>query len=192
MARLGLPRAYFDELDRQIEGLPDGIVGPPIEPSTLRMSRVERAHRRAAHRCFCMLSALPGPASGGAWWIEIEPDIRLPGDLLGVPDIAGWRVEEPAAERAGLPGAAPMEDPPTFCCKVIAADMAKNYRDARLPFYARAGVSFFWLIDPTSRSVEVLENAGGEFVAIREARGADEPMLPPFDKRIKLASWWLR
>ena len=80
---------------------------------------------------------------------------------------------------------------PTFCCKVISADTAKNYRVARLPFYARAGVQWFWLIDPMARTIEVLENAGDELIAVREAKESEEPVLPPFERSIKLARWWL-
>lgn len=188
MARLGLPRAYFDEIERQLDHLPDGVVGPPPEPSTLRMTRVERAHRRAAHNCFQAFAVAAAASTKGPWWIEIEPDVRLPGDLLGVPDVAGWRF--PAGEVLPPGGAGAL--PPTVCSKVISAEFAKSYRVARLPFYARAGVLWFWLIDPAARSVEVLENAGGELIAVREGKGSDEIVLPPFDKPIRLASWWLK
>src|SRR5262245_32946318 len=152
------------------------------------MTRTDRAHRRAAHGCFQAFATAAAASAKGSWWIEIEPDVRLPGDLLGVPDVAGWRF--PLGEALPRDGAGAL--PPTVCSKVISADIAKSYRVARLPFYARAGVQWFWLIDPAARCVEVLENAGGELIAVREGKGSDEINLPPFDKPIRLASWWLK
>jgi Uma2 family endonuclease len=187
VARPGLPRAYFEEIDRQLERLPDGLVGPPIEPVTLRMSRADRAQRRAARECYRTLTEIERVADERTWWIEVEPDVRLPGDLLGVPDLAGWRL----ADGVTIPDSGPVAIAPTFCCKVISTDTARNYRVARLPFYARAGVQWFWLIDPMTRTIEVLENAVDELVAVREAKAADEPLLPPFDRPIHLARWWL-
>lgn len=187
MARPGLPRAYFDEVIRQLDRLPEGLTGGPVEPTTLRMSRVGRAHRRAARYCFRALAELDLSPTDHAWWVEVEPDVRLPGDLLGVPDLAGWRLERaaPHLDASSIPLT------PDWCCKVITSDTARNYRAVRLPFYARAGIRWFWLIDPMARSVEVLESVNGELVSRAIARNQDQPVLAPFNCEIDLASWWL-
>jgi Uma2 family endonuclease len=182
VARPGLPRAYFDELTQQIDRLPEGIQSGIWEPGTLRLTRANRAHRRAARMCYRALTE-----SDAHFWIEVEPDIRLPGDLLGVPDIAGWRLGHGAPMPEDLmPGAAP-----DFCCKIISADTAKNYRASRLPLYARAGVRYFWIIDPLARTVEALEISRTEAVTVLVARDNDALEIPPFDRPLPLGPLWL-
>lgn len=191
VARPGLPRAYFDEIIQQIERLPEGILTGIYEPGSLRLSRASRAHRRAARMCYRALTE-PGDAAarageGARFWIEVEPDIRLPGDLLGVPDIAGWRLDAAAP----LPEDAPPSAAPEFCCKIISAETVKGYRASRLKLYARAGVRWFWLIDPATRTLEVFELARTEVTTALVARDNDELVLPPLDRAFALGPLWL-
>jgi Uma2 family endonuclease len=187
VTRPGLPRAYFDEVAHQIDRLPEGVMGSVYEPSTLRLSRAGRAHRRAARMCFRALTELHPAEGESSWWIEVEPDVLLPDDLLGVPDLAGWRIDRIAP----VPQEGPLSVAPDFCCKVISADTAKSYRVARLPLYARAGVQWFWLIDPTARTLEVFELKPNELALALSCRDDDQPILPPVDRVLPLAPWWL-
>jgi hypothetical protein len=184
VARPGLPRAYFDEVLLQIDRLPEGVHRGVPEPGALRLTRTVRAQRRAARMCFRALTEVPE----NRLWIEVEPEIRLPGDLLGVPELAGWRL--PGDLHELLPQSL-RALAPDFCCKVITADTAKSYRTSRLPLYARAGVRWFWLLDPTARTLEVVGITPSDSTSILIARGEGEPVLPPFDRPFPLGSLWL-
>jgi hypothetical protein len=184
VARPGLPRAYFDEIALQIDRLPEGVVRGVPEPGALRLTRTIRAQRRAARMCYRALTE----AEDSRLWIEVEPEIRLPGDLLGVPDMAGWIL--PGDLKELLPQSL-RALAPDFCCKVITADTAKSYRTSRLPLYARAGVRWFWLLDPTTRSIEALEITPTDSITVIVAKDVDEPILPPFDRPLPLGPLWL-
>ncbi|NUQ72898.1 MAG: Uma2 family endonuclease [Polyangiaceae bacterium] len=184
MARPGLPRAYFDEIALQIDRLPEGVVRGVPEPGALRLTRTVRAQRRAARMLYRALTE----AENSRLWIEVEPEIRLPGDLLGVPEMAGWILPGDLTEL--LPQSL-RALAPDLCCKIITADTAKSYRASRLPLYARAGVRWFWLIDPTTRSLEALEITPTDSIPLALAKNDDEPVLPPFHRPLPLASLWL-
>lgn len=154
------------------------------EPGALRLTRTIRAQRRAARMCFRALTEAPG----SRLWIEVEPEIRLPGDLLGVPDIGGWI---PPGDLTELLPQSLRALAPDLCVKIITADTAKSYRTSRLPLYARAGVRWFWLIDPTTRAIEAIEISPTDSISVVIARDADEPILPPVDRPIHLGSFWL-
>ena len=184
MARPGLPSAFFDEIDLQIDRLPESVLRTIPEPGALRLTRTVRAQRRAARMCYRALTE----AHESRLWMEVEPEIRLPGGLLGVPDMAGWLLPGDLTEL--LPQSL-RALAPDFCCKIITADTAKSYRSARLPLYARAGVRWFWLLDPTTRTLEAIEISPTDSISITVARDNDAPVLPPFDQPLPLGPLWL-
>jgi hypothetical protein len=184
VARPGLPRAYFDEIIHQIDRLPEGVLRGAFEPGALRLTRTSRAQRRAARMCYRALTEAPE----SDFWIEVEPEIRLPGDLLGVPDIAGFRLPAGVDE---LPPASLRTLAPEFCCKVLTAETAKNYRSSRLQLYARAGVRWFWFLDASARTLEAIEITPSDFTSVIVAKDDDEPILPPLERPLALGPLWL-
>ena len=62
----------------------------------------------------------------------------------------------------------------------------------KFPFYARAGVSWLWVVDPRDRTVEVRKLDGGRWSVIGTFAG-DEPMCAePFDAiEIPLSLLWV-
>lgn len=178
----------FDELYAEIERLPEGVTGEILEPGVLRtMSRPGRAHRRSAQQCFRSLGGADEASGGTGWWIEQEAEILLPGERLAVPDLSGWRVER----LPELPDDNPVAVVSDWCCEVLSPTTARDDRGLKLPLYARSGIAWIWLVDPTLRLVEVFESVGGRPQLAETAKDDDKGPLAPFGIDIDLARWWL-
>ncbi|MFT7624676.1 MAG: Uma2 family endonuclease [Myxococcota bacterium] len=120
---------------------------------------------------------LTGP---GGWWIIHKPELSLgvdPDYDPVVPDIAGWRLttmpDRPMAPQFHLV--------PDGVCEVLSPSTARHDRMLKLPFYARAGVRYAWLVDPILETVEVYRNEGGNWLLAATAAGDRVVTLKPFD-----------
>ncbi len=117
-----------------------------------------------------------GRGGPGGWWIIYEPELHLGEDIL-VPDLAGWRRER----MADLPGTAYFTLAPDWACEVLSPSTRRLDLHGKRPAYAREGVGFLWLVDPTDRTLEAFELRDGEWVLIASAKD-DEPIsIRPFD-----------
>ncbi|WP_437959916.1 Uma2 family endonuclease [Sorangium sp. So ce119] len=178
----------FEELYAQIQALPEHLTGEILQPGVLRtMSRPGRRHRRAAKLCQQSLGPFDLDAGGTGWWIEAEAEIRFPDGRLFVPDLSGFRVERVPE----LPEDNPLAILPDWCCEVLSPRTASDDLAIKLPFYARSGVAWVWIVDPTHRLVEVFETVGGRPTLAAIARDQDRIALPPFDGEISVGPWWL-
>jgi Uma2 family endonuclease len=187
MSQAAIALPTFDELYAQIQALPPGMTGEILEPGVLRtMSRPGKAHRWAAQKCVRRLGDFDVRNGGTTWWIESEAEILLPGGLLSVPDISGWRVERVPE----LPDENPIRIIPDFCCEVLSPTTARDDRSVKLPLYARSSVGWVWLVDPMLRLIEVFETASGRPVLVETARDEDAKVLPPFEGEIAVGPWW--
>lgn len=93
-----------------------------------------------------------GSGGPGGWWILAEVDVAL-GDLDIVrPDVAGWRRErlpKPNAQR-------PIVVVPDWICEILSPSNAAHDRVTKRRLYARHLVSFYWLLDPATQTLEAL------------------------------------
>ncbi len=178
----------LDELYQQIEELPAGVTGEVLEPGVLRtMSRPGAAHRRASAWCTESLRESNKTLGGTGWWIEVEVEIRLLDDRLVVPDLAGWRMERVPE----LPDENPLTVVPDWCCEVLSPTTQREDRVIKLPLFTKAGVQWVWLVDPTSRTLEVYETIKDRATLVLAASAMDVVSPPPFDARLSLEQWWL-
>jgi Uma2 family endonuclease len=104
-----------------------------------------------------------------------------------VPDLSGWRVERVPE----LPEDNPIAIVPDFCAEVLSPTTARDDRLVKLPLYARSGVAWIWLVDPSLRAIEVYETANGLPALRRAAKDRECAELPPFVHEIDLTGWWL-
>ena len=170
-----LPRraTYQDVLDapeHQVAEIVDGTLHTHPRPAV--------RHARAS-------SSLGGRIGGpfdydadgpGGWWILDEPELHFGEDVL-VPDIAGWRREQ----LPELPDAAYFTLAPDWVCEVLSASTRRLDLHGKRPVYAREGVLYLWLVDPTDRTLEAFELRDREWVLIATAKD-DEPVgIRPFD-----------
>jgi Uma2 family endonuclease len=188
MAQPAVRIPTFEELYRQIELLPQGVTGEILEPGVLRtMSRPASPHRFAHRRILSSLRGSDLAEGGSGWWFEIEAEVRFPGDRLAVPDVSGWRSAEPFPPFADVN---PIVVLPDFCCEILSPTSARDDRRLKLALYARAGVSWVWLVDPEQRLVEVYETVNGLPALAATAKDDDTVALPPFGGEIQVGSWW--
>ena len=174
----------FDALYRQVAALPTGVTGEILERGILRtMSRPGKAHRLAAKRAGRDLGDFDENLGGQGWWIEVEAEVRLLGDYLTVPDLAGWRVE-----RVPALGENPIAIAPDWACEILSPTTARDDRRLKLPLYARAGISWIWLVDTDARQVEIYETIDDRATfAFATGEGA---VLPPFDQTLDVGTWF--
>lgn len=118
-----------------------------------------------------------GRGGPGGWILLFEPELHLAEDIL-VPDLAGWRRER-------MP-VIPTDEPfirlsPDWACEVLSPSTERVDRRQKLAIYRRERVRHVWLVNPLSRTLEVLE-LGGEHYAIHAVHAGDEKVRAvPFD-----------
>lgn len=117
-----------------------------------------------------------GRGGPGGWWILFEPELHL-GDEVLVPDLAGWRRDRLPA----IPDAPFLSLAPDWVCEVVSPSTERTDRVLKLPSYARHGVGHAWLVNPTSRTLEVYRRAGEAWVLA--SSHADDAIVhaEPFD-----------
>lgn len=188
---MGQPATHlptFDELYDQIRELPENLTGEILVPGVVRtMSRPGRRHRHASKLCLQSLGRFDADTGGSGWWLEVEAEIRFPGDRLFVPDLCGFRVE-----RVPEP---PLDNPitilPDWCCEILSPRTARDDVSLKLPHYARSGVPWIWMIDPSRQLVEVFETLAGRPALTATAKIDEVVALPPFDGEFAVGTWWL-
>jgi Uma2 family endonuclease len=188
MAEVARRPRTFEELYAEITRLPEGITGEILEDDAIRtMSRPGKRHRRAAGACIDALSGANANLRGTGWWIEVETEIRFPGNRLAVPDLAGWRVERVP----DLPDENPLTVLPDWCCEILSPRTARDDKRLKLPLFARSGVPWSWLVDPGLRFVEIYQTVNGLPALVTTAQEDERRVLPPFELEISLEGWWL-
>jgi Uma2 family endonuclease len=120
----------------------------------------------------------PGGPPGG-WWMSQEVDMVL-GDVGCRPDVVGWRREKHA--RAPEPNEqGVVTDEPDFVCEVLSPFTARYDQGAKRDAYFKAGVSHYWLVDPTYKTLTVLERGDRGYVILHVAGPEDTVRAAPFD-----------
>ena len=167
------PATYEDLFD-----LPENLVGEIIAGRLITHPRPAPRHARA-HSSLEIRIGGPfdlGDGGPGGWWILIEPELHIRGDIL-VPDLAGWRRER----MPRLPDTAWFETVPDWVCEVLSPSTARVDRAEKMPLYARMGIAHAWLVDPNARTLEAYENQQGRWLLLQTLADDARVALPPFD-----------
>ena len=124
-----------------------------------------------------------GPPGGsdrpGGWWISLEVDMDLAG--LGCrPDVLGWRRSRqpslPEPDKRGVVTAVP-----DWICEVLSISTAYIDQGQKRRAYHRAGVEHYWLLDPTNRTLTVLERTDRDYLIVLVAGPNDVVRAAPFE-----------
>ncbi|MBM7112557.1 Uma2 family endonuclease [Archangium primigenium] len=180
------PATYED-----IEALPVGWVGELLEDELVAAPRPALGHARV---CSMLGTQLGGPfdlgqGGPGGWWLFFEPEIHLGRDVL-VPDLAGWRRER-------LPGPPAPSTPfmtvaPDWVCEVLSPSTQAVDRERKLPRYHREGVGHVWLVEPLTRTLDVLRWGAGGWSSVATHQGPGTVHAEPFQAvALQLAALWL-
>lgn len=172
-----------------IEALPPHVTGQIVDGELYASPRPARSHGVAASRLGGILStafdlAMNGP---GGWCIIDEPELHL-GDSVLVPDMAGWRINR-------WPGAAAghgIQVAPDWICEVLSPSTERFDRIAKMMAYARAGVSYAWLVHPTRHTVEIFERVDTRWTFCAGFSELESLCAVPFEAiTIPLGKIWL-
>jgi Uma2 family endonuclease len=184
MANAASKRAtYQDVLDS-----PEHIVAEVIEGVLYSSPRPAKPHAVAA-------TAIGGELFGpfkrgrggpGGWIILNEPELHLEADII-VPDLAGWRRERMPSTGSD----AFFTLAPDWICEVLSPSTEKIDRALKLPIYARAGVEFAWLVNPRTRTLEVMRRQEQSWVVLAVHKDDDIVHAVPFEVfALELAILW--
>lgn len=170
--------------------IPDNMVGEIIDGE---MFATPRPSYRHSHAAFGLSSRLGPPYrfgegdGPGGWIILYEPEIML-GENLLVPDFAGWKKERfPSVLEENWTTV-----PPDWVCEILSPSTIRTDRIKKMPIYALHGVDYLWLIDPSSRMLDVFRLDAGHWVLLASFAEDDKVRAEPFAAaEIDLAGLWL-
>jgi Uma2 family endonuclease len=164
---------------------PPGLKAEVLDGALLMSPRPRPAHGLAQAALSAALFARSQPVAGeprSGWWLVIEPDVLFDPHNIVSPDLCGWRRER----LPELPESGPIALAPDWICEVVSPTSARHDRIAKADLYLRGGVPFYWILDPTLRTLEALAaEAGrpesGRWVRLGAWSDGDAPSVPPFD-----------
>ena len=170
--------------------LPEGIRGEIVNGRLHAQPRPTGPHALASSR---LGSDIEGPYSRGrggpgGWWIIDEPESHFIRDReVEVPDLAGWR----KTRMPRLPDGHRFEVVPDWVCEVLSPSTKRTDREEKMSVYASFGVSYAWLVDPETHTLEAYAAAQGSWRPLGIFRGDDCVRVAPFDTiAIHLADLW--
>lgn len=152
------------------------------------MPRPGSAHGIAVTSAITYLGSRFGRGGPNPGWIFIvEPELHLADDVV-VPDIAGWTV----ARMPKIPDTPWFSLPPDWVGEALSSSTASVDRVKKARVDARAGVGWFWIVDPSQRSVEVLRLAGERYSLHSGCLLGERLSLEPFSSEtFDPVGWWL-
>jgi Uma2 family endonuclease len=129
-----------------------------------------------------------GRGGPGGWVLLVEPELHLlGGEEVLVPDQAGWRIER----MPELPKTAWFEIVPDWVCEVASPSTAAFDRADKMPVYARAGVQFAWIVEPSLQTLETYALENQRWVLLETFRGNRSVRAVPFDAiELELGALW--
>jgi len=119
---------------------------------------------------------------------RIYPDIDtvLGTYLVRRPDIIYF-----SKSRLHLIGEKAMEGAPDLCVEVVSPSSGAIDREDKLKEYRKAGVAYYWIVDPRRRSIEAHQLKGGKYRPCGQGKFNDVVRLPPFENlEIPLGDLW--
>jgi Uma2 family endonuclease len=127
-----------------------------------------------------------GRGGPGGWLILGEPELHLGEDIL-VPDLAGWRRERMSM----VADVAFFEIAPDWVCEVLSPSTEQTDRAQKLALYASTAVNHAWLVNPRSRTLEVMRRQERHWLTIGVHKDDDRVRAEPFDAiELDLSGLW--
>jgi Uma2 family endonuclease len=183
-------RATYDDL----LAVPEHLVAEIIDGELFTQARPASLHALAASTLGREIGRFHRGGPGG-WVILDEPELHFRGGDVLVPDLAGWRRER----MPEMPDAAAFELVPDWVCEVLSTNSTEAVdRHRKMPIYARERVGHIWLVNPSTRILEVYTLARAAplppcWMLTSTHEGSEKVAAPPFSEaEIDLAPLWQR
>jgi len=176
---------YQDLLD-----VPDHLVAEIVDGELIVSPRPSGPHATAASALGMEIGGPfhRGRGGPGGWWIVDEPELHL-GEVVFVPDLAGWRRDRLPV----YPDGPFVTLAPDWVCEVLSDRTRRLDRTSKMPGYAREGVASVWIVDPLAETLEVFRLQAGAWVLVSSHVGSDDIRAEPFDAvPLALGALWDR
>lgn len=118
-----------------------------------------------------------GRGGPGGWWFIQDVDVWFGQHDICRPDISGWRKERVPA----FPAECPVRYRPDWLCEALSPGTARRDQGDKRAVYERAGVPWYWLVDPANRTITVLRLATEGYILHASAGDTGSASLPPFE-----------
>lgn len=176
------PATYED-----LVALPENMVGQIIGGELIAHPRPRSSHAYAATYLAGLSRSFGSSGGPGGWWILMEPELALGGDIL-VPDLAGWRRERMPT----MPDVPRFELAPDWVCEILSPSTTRVDRVLKRYAYARERVQFLWYVDPAVKVLEALQLRDGGWSDVGAWDGDARVRAAPFEAvELDLSELWL-
>jgi len=179
-------KTVYDDL----YNLPENMIGEIIDGELVASPRpsIEHIHAGATLGNELGHPYSLGRGGPGGWVIYPEPEIAFGSDIL-VPDLAGWRKERFLRPK----GQNWITVIPDWICEIVSPSSVRIDRIKKLGIYAQHKVSYFWLIDPLAKTVDVMGLSDGKWLLLAVYGENDKVRAEPFTEiEIDLAGLWFK
>ena len=173
--------------------LPETMIAEILDGALYTQPRPAPPHTRVASELGGEL--IPpfsrGKGGPGGWVFRFEPELHLgPKPDKIVPDLAGWRLERMPAEN-GDQVLAHYAVAPDWVCEVLSPSTAGKDRIKKMRIYARERVGHVWLMDPSTRVLEVYRLEQSGYVLVGGGQDDEVVRAEPFDAiDLPLSLFW--
>jgi Uma2 family endonuclease len=113
----------------------------------------------------------------GGWWLIQDVGVEFGPHDIYRPDISGWKRDRVPA----FPSERPVRARPDWLCEGLSPRTAVRDQGDKRAVYQRAGVPWYWLVDPLNRTLSVLRLTGEGYVVEQVAGDTGSAALPPFE-----------
>lgn len=180
------------ELRRELEALPDTIVGEVISGVVYTMGRPRPSHARIQRALGTDLGdgRLGGPPPPSGWEILPEVEILFSTGESAVPDLSGWRVDRIAGDALEQN---PVTVAPDWICEILSSSTRRKDLGVKRAMYAARGVPHLWIVDPDARQLEAFSLDRGRWTLLKTFFEDDTADVAPFEGTpLLLSNWWLQ
>jgi Uma2 family endonuclease len=167
--------------------LPEGVRGEVLAGEVVVEPSPSPAHQSTMGEIYAELRNpfQRGRGGPGGWWLVPDVDVELGPHDVCRPDIAGWKKERVPA----FPGERPVRHRPDWVCEGLSPRTALHDQGIKRAIYERAGIPWYWLVDPLNRTLSVLRLGSEGYVVATVVGDVGTAALQPFDAvEIDLAS----
>jgi Uma2 family endonuclease len=161
--------------------LPEGVRAEVLGGQIVTMPSPLPGHNRIAFSIARVIGGKFDPDDEndgpGGWWLIPDVDVQLRRHDVVRPDVAGWRRErlpEPWQAR-------PIEVVPDWICEILSPSNAKEDRVRKADLYASCAVAFYWIVDPSERTLEAFELQRGGWLRLGAWTDGALARIRPFD-----------
>jgi len=126
-----------------------------------------------------------GRGGPGGWWLIPDVDVEFGPHDICRPDISGWMKERVPT----FPAERPIRHRPDWLCEGLSPRTAIHDQGDKRALYQTAGVPWYWVLDPSNRTLSVFRLVREGYVLEQAAGDQGKAALPPFEAaEIDLAS----